>query len=266
MSERMDADASNGKRLPILVFGALGIVFGDIGTSPLYTLKTVLTLAGNPHSPTMVLGLLSLVFWTLVIITSLKYALCVMRIDNHGEGGILALMSLLVRHKHSRPAIVTAALLGAALIYGDGAITPAISVLSALEGLNLVMPELNPYILPATVVILVVLFALQHLGTAKISKLFAPIMTLWFLSIAVLGIWGICRHPAVLLALNPYYAVHFMLSNGMLSFVVLGGVFLCVTGAEALYADMGHFGRRPIWCAWFGIVFPSLLLNYAGQA
>lgn len=266
MSERMDADASNGKRLPILVFGALGIVFGDIGTSPLYTLKTVLTLAGNPHSPTMVLGLLSLVFWTLVIITSLKYALCVMRIDNHGEGGILALMSLLVRHKHSRPAIVTAALLGAALIYGDGAITPAISVLSALEGLNLVMPELNPYILPATVVILVVLFALQHLGTAKISKLFAPIMTLWFLSIAVLGTWGICRHPAVLLALNPYYAVHFMLSNGMLCFVVLGGVFLCVTGAEALYADMGHFGRRPIWCAWFGIVFPSLLLNYAGQA
>lgn len=266
MSERMDADASNGKRLPILVFGALGIVFGDIGTSPLYTLKTVLTLAGNPHSPTMVLGLLSLVFWTLVIITSLKYALCVMRIDNHGEGGILALMSLLVRHKHSRPAIVTAALLGAALIYGDGAITPAISVLSALEGLNLVMPELNPYILPATVVILVVLFALQHLGTAKISKLFAPIVTLWFLSIAVLGIWGICRHPAVLLALNPYYAVHFMLSNGMLSFVVLGGVFLCVTGSEALYADMGHFGRRPIWCAWFGIVFPSLLLNYAGQA
>ncbi|WP_395755605.1 KUP/HAK/KT family potassium transporter [Edwardsiella ictaluri] len=266
MSERTDNDASAGKRLPILVFGALGIVFGDIGTSPLYTLKTVLSLAGNPHAPTDVLGLLSLVFWTLVIITSLKYALCVMRIGNHGEGGILALMSLLVRHKHSRPAIVVAALFGAALIYGDGAITPAISVLSALEGLNLVMPQLDPYILPATVVILVLLFALQHLGTARISKLFAPILTLWFLSIAALGIWGIRLHPSVLLAINPYYAIHFMLTHGTLSFVVLGGVFLCVTGAEALYADMGHFGRKPIWGAWFGIVFPSLLLNYAGQA
>ncbi|MEG2829873.1 MAG: KUP/HAK/KT family potassium transporter, partial [Edwardsiella sp. (in: enterobacteria)] len=258
MPERTDNDASTGKRLPILVFGALGIVFGDIGTSPLYTLKTVLSLAGNPHAPADVLGLLSLVFWTLVIITSLKYALCVMRIDNHGEGGILALMSLLVRHKHSRPAIVMAALFGAALIYGDGAITPAISVLSALEGLNLVMPQLDPYILPATVVILVLLFALQHLGTARISKLFAPIMTLWFLSIAALGIWGISLHPSVLLAINPYYAIHFMLTHGTLSFVVLGGVFLCVTGAEALYADMGHFGRKPIWGAWFGIVFPSL--------
>ncbi|EBX5888828.1 potassium transporter Kup [Salmonella enterica subsp. enterica] len=265
MSERIKNDILSGKRLPKLVFGALGIVFGDIGTSPLYTLKTVLSLAGPSHSYDAVMGLLSLVFWTLIIITSLKYALCVMRIDNHGEGGILALMSLLLRHKHSQPAIVTAALFGAALIYGDGSITPAISVLSALEGLNLVMPQLNPYILPATVVILILLFSLQHLGTMKISKLFAPIMTLWFLSIAVLGIRGICRHPSVLMALNPRFALDFMLTHGLTSFVVLGGVFLCATGAEALYADMGHFGRKPIWCAWFGIVFPSLLINYAGQ-
>lgn len=252
--------------LPLLAGGALGVVFGDIGTSPLYTLKTVLYLSGDAPSAPVILGLLSLIFWTLVIVTSLKYAMFAMRIDNRGEGGIMALMSLLVSKKKARPMVLFAGLFGAALIYGDGAITPAISVLSALEGLNIVLPESKPYILPAAVLILVSLFAIQPLGTARIGKVFGPIMALWFFSIAVLGIWGILQHPAVLLALNPLYGINFLFSNGLTSFLVLGGVFLCVTGAEALYADMGHFGKKPIWLAWFGIVFPSLLLNYAGQA
>ncbi|AGP44623.1 potassium transport protein Kup [Serratia plymuthica] len=252
--------------LPLLAGGALGVVFGDIGTSPLYTLKTVLYLSGDAPSAPVILGLLSLIFWTLVIVTSLKYAMFAMRIDNRGEGGIMALMSLLVSKKSARPMVVFAGLFGAALIYGDGAITPAISVLSALEGLNIVLPESKPFILPAAVVILVSLFAIQPLGTARIGKVFGPIMALWFFSIAALGVWGIIQHPAVLMAINPEYGVAFLFSNGLTSFLVLGGVFLCVTGAEALYADMGHFGKKPIWLAWFGIVFPSLLLNYAGQA
>ncbi|OJT40677.1 potassium transporter Kup [Serratia plymuthica] len=252
--------------LPLLAGGALGVVFGDIGTSPLYTLKTVLYLSGDAPSAPVILGLLSLIFWTLVIVTSLKYAMFAMRIDNRGEGGIMALMSLLVSKKSARPMVVFAGLFGAALIYGDGAITPAISVLSALEGLNIVLPESKPFILPAAVVILVSLFAIQPLGTARIGKVFGPIMALWFFSIAALGVWGIIQHPAVLMAVNPEYGVAFLFSNGLTSFLVLGGVFLCVTGAEALYADMGHFGKKPIWLAWFGIVFPSLLLNYAGQA
>jgi len=230
--------------LPLLAGGALGVVFGDIGTSPLYTLKTVLYLSGDAPSAPVILGLLSLIFWTLVIVTSLKYAMFAMRIDNRGEGGIMALMSLLVSKKSARPMVVFAGLFGAALIYGDGAITPAISVLSALEGLNIVLPESQPYILPAAVVILVSLFAIQPLGTARIGKVFGPIMALWFFSIAALGIWGIIHHPAVLMALNPLYGIHFLFSNGVTSFLVLGGVFLCVTGAEALYADMGHFGKK----------------------
>ena len=245
---------------------ALGIVFGDIGTSPLYTLKTVLNLTGGTPTPSVVLGVLSLIIWTLIIITSVKYVTFAMSIDNDGEGGILALMSLLGIKKHQRPAIVAVGLFGAALIYGDGAITPAISVLSALEGLNIAVPALKSYILPAAVAILVALFAIQPLGTARIGKAFGPIMGLWFLSIAVLGLWGILRHPAVFAALNPLYGLRYLLSNGYASFVVLGGVFLCVTGAEALYADMGHFGPRPIRLAWSGIVFPSLILNYAGQS
>jgi KUP system potassium uptake protein len=245
---------------------ALGIVFGDIGTSPLYTLKTVLNLTGGTPTPSVVLGVLSLIIWTLIIITSVKYVTFAMSIDNDGEGGILALMSLLGIKKHQRPAIVAVGLFGAALIYGDGAITPAISVLSALEGLNIAVPALKSYVLPAAVAILVALFAIQPLGTSQIGKAFGPIMGLWFLSIAVLGILGIARHPAVFAALNPLYGLRYLFSNGYASFVVLGGVFLCVTGAEALYADMGHFGPRPIRLAWSGIVFPSLILNYAGQS
>ncbi|WP_269935505.1 potassium transporter Kup [Serratia liquefaciens] len=266
MSAGNEPEQTPKMSLPLLAGGALGVVFGDIGTSPLYTLKTVLYLSGDAPSAPVILGLLSLIFWTLVIVTSLKYAMFAMRIDNRGEGGIMALMSLLVSKKKARPMVLFAGLFGAALIYGDGAITPAISVLSALEGLNIVLPESKPYILPAAVLILVSLFAIQPLGTARIGKVFGPIMALWFFSIAVLGIWGIVQHPAVLMALNPLYGIHFLFSNGLTSFLVLGGVFLCVTGAEALYADMGHFGKKPIWLAWFGIVFPSLLLNYAGQA
>ena len=245
---------------------ALGIVFGDIGTSPLYTLKTVLDLTGGTPTPDVVLGVLSLIVWTLIIITSVKYVIFAMSIDNGGEGGILALMSLLGIKKHQRPAIVAVGLFGAALIYGDGAITPAISVLSALEGLNIAMPTLNSYVLPAAVTILIALFAIQPLGTSRIGKAFGPIMGLWFLSIAVLGLWGILQHPSTLVAINPLYGLHYLFSNGYASFVVLGGVFLCVTGAEALYADMGHFGPRPIRLVWSGIVFPSLILNYAGQS
>ncbi len=252
--------------LPVLALSALGIVFGDIGTSPLYTLKTVLNLAGNQPAPDTILGLLSLVLWTLIFITTIKYVTVAMSIDNDGEGGILALMSLLALKKHQRPAIVAVGLLGAALIYGDGAITPAISVLSALEGLDIAVPELHPYILPAAVAVLFALFAIQPKGTSRIGSAFGPIMGLWFLSIAALGIWGIAQHPSVLAALNPLYGLRYLAVHGLASFLVLGGVFLCVTGAEALYADMGHFGPRPIRLAWGAIVFPSLLLNYAGQA
>ena len=244
---------------------ALGVVFGDIGTSPLYTLKTVVDLAGNKPTPEVVHGLLSLIFWTLTIITTLKYVTVLMRIDNDGEGGILALMSLLGVKRESRPMIVAAGLFGAALIYGDGAITPAISVLSALEGLEIVTPVFKPYILPLAVAVLAGLFLIQPLGTARIGRTFGPIMLIWFATIAALGICGIMEHPAVLAAINPVYAVHFLMSSGWTGFLVLGGVFLCVTGAEALYADMGHFGPGPIRLSWLAIVFPSLVLSYAGQ-
>jgi KUP system potassium uptake protein len=244
--------------------GALGVVFGDIGTSPLYTFKTVLDMTGGNNSQT-IYGVISLLIWTLIVVTSVKYAGFAMRIDNDGEGGILALMALLGVKRHKRPVIVAAGLFGAALIYGDGAITPAISVLSALEGLNIVEPSLHHYVLPLTVLILLALFALQPAGTAKIGRAFGPIMALWFITMAVLGIWGIVKHPAILWALNPYYGLHYLFHGGAGGFFVLGGVFLCVTGAEALYADMGHFGAGPIKLAWSALVFPSLVLNYAGQ-
>jgi len=245
---------------------ALGIVFGDIGTSPLYTVKTILSMTPGTPTNDVVLGVLSLIIWTLIVITSVKYVAFAMSIDNDGEGGILALMSLLGTKKHQRPIIVVIGLFGAALIYGDGAITPAISVLSALEGLDIATPAVQPYVLPGAVAILIALFAIQPQGTARIGKAFGPIMSLWFLAIAVMGIAGIARHPAVLAALNPLYGLHYLLSNGFASFLILGGVFLCVTGAEALYADMGHFGPRPIRLTWSFIVLPSLVLNYAGQS
>jgi KUP system potassium uptake protein len=253
-------------KMPVLALSALGIVFGDIGTSPLYTFKTILGTAASPSDPATVLGALSLVLWTLFIITSIKYVSFAMRVDNDGEGGILALMALLGVKKQRRPTIVAVGLFGAALIYGDGAITPAISVLSALEGLNMATPALQPYVVPAAVVILLALFAIQSQGTAVIGRFFGPIMLLWFLVMAAMGISGIVQHPSVFAALNPVYGLSYLFSHGATGFLVLGAVFLCVTGAEALYADMGHFGSGPIKMAWFGMVFPSLILNYAGQA
>jgi KUP system potassium uptake protein len=257
--------APQGK-LSLLALSALGVVFGDIGTSPLYTFKTILGVGEQTPDPASVLGALSLVLWTLFIITTIKYVLFAMRVDNDGEGGILALMALLGVKRQHRPTIIAVGLFGAALIYGDGAITPAISVLSALEGVDMATPALQPYVVPAAVVILFALFAIQSRGTASIGRLFGPVMLVWFVTIAVLGLVGIAAHPAVFVALNPLYGLSYLFSSGATGFLVLGAVFLCVTGAEALYADMGHFGARPIKLAWFAIVFPSLILNYAGQA
>ena len=262
----MSKNATAKTGIPVLGLAALGIVFGDIGTSPLYTFKTVLDLTGGKPDAMAILGSVSLILWTLIIVTTVKYVNFAMRIDNDGEGGILALMSLLGVKKQNRPAIVAAGLFGAALIYGDGAITPAISVLSALEGVEQVTPSLTPWVLYGAVFILVALFALQPLGTARIGRAFGPIMLLWFGVMAAMGIYGILQHPAVLVAINPYYGLKYLASGGWAGFLVLGGVFLCVTGAEALYADMGHFGPVPIWLAWNFVVFPRLILNYIGQA
>ena len=245
---------------------ALGIVFGDIGTSPLYTFKTVLDYTGGHPNAATTLGALSLILWTLFIITTIKYVNFAMRIDNDGEGGIIALMTLLGVKKRHRPAIIAAGLFGAALIYGDGAITPAISVLSALEGMEEITPALTTYVLPAAVAILLALFAVQPMGTARIGRAFGPVMLVWFVAMALMGIHGVVQHPAALVALNPWYGLSFLLSGGWTGFLVLGGVFLCVTGAEALYADMGHFGTGPIRLSWNFVVFPSLVLNYVGQA
>jgi KUP system potassium uptake protein len=266
-AEPGEAGVANAGRAALALTGlsALGVVFGDIGTSPLYTLKTAFDFLSGEATPERILGILSLLIWTLFLITSIKYVLVAMSIDNDGEGGILALMSLLGVKQRRRPLIILAGLLGAALIYGDGAITPAISVLSALEGLDIAAPEVKHYVVPAAVAILLALFAVQPLGTSRIGAAFGPIMALWFVTIAALGLWGIARDPEVLVAINPYYGLHLLATNGVKGFVVLGGIFLCVTGAEALYADMGHFGRRPIRFAWSWIVFPALVVNYAGQ-
>jgi KUP system potassium uptake protein len=249
-----------------MALSALGVVFGDIGTSPLYTLKTVLGVAGAQAADRAVaLGSLSLIVWTLILITTIKYVSIAMRVDNHGEGGIMALMALLGGRKNKRAIIVAVGLFGAALIYGDGAITPAISVLSALEGLSILTSTFDPYIVPMTVAVLVLLFLVQPRGTERIGKMFGPVMAVWFVTIGLLGLSGIAQNPSVLAALNPAYGMRYLLSGGFTSFLVLGAVFLCVTGAEALYADMGHFGRRPIQMAWSFVVFPCLVLNYAGQ-
>jgi len=252
--------------LAALALGALGVVYGDIGTSPLYTFKTAIAWAGGQATPAAALGMLSLITWTLIITTSVKYVAIVMRADNDGEGGILALMSLLGIKHGERTGVIAIGILGAALLYGDGAITPAISVLSALEGLKAPMPDFAPYVLPLAILVLVAVFALQPQGTARIGALFGPIMTLWFVSIGLLGLLGILRHPGVLAALDPRYGFGYLFGHGWTGFLVLGGVFLCATGAEALYADMGHFGPQPIRLAWYGLVLPTLLLNYAGQA
>ena len=248
-------------------FGALGVVFGDLGTSPLYTLQTVVQAAGGRFSPQTALGVLSLVFWTLIVTVSIKYCLFVMRADNRGEGGILALMSLIGANSFApgMRLLTGMGLLGAALIYGDGVITPAISVLSALEGVNVVTATLQPYVMPMAVVILLVLFSAQRFGTEKIGRAFGPVMLLWFIVIALLGVMSILKRPEVLAAVDPRFAIRFLAASGRVGLLVLGGVFLCITGGEALYADMGHFGRGPIRRSWYGVVLPALLLSYAGQ-
>jgi KUP system potassium uptake protein len=246
---------------------ALGIVYGDLGTSPLYTLQTVAQAVGGRFTPESALGVLSLIFWTLIITVSVKYCLLVMRADNQGAGGIIALMSLVGANSFRRGArtLTVMGLLGASLIYGDGVITPAISVLSAVEGVNVVTDALKPFVMPIAVFILIALFAAQRFGTEKIGRAFGPIMLLWFGVIGLLGLTGIVRNPHVLVAANPVYAFEFLAHSRGVGVLVLGGVFLCITGAEALYADMGHLGRGPIRQSWYCIVLPALLLSYAGQ-
>jgi KUP system potassium uptake protein len=245
---------------------ALGIVYGDLGTSPLYTYQAIVGTVGGHPSAEDALGLLSLVLWALLVTVSVKYCVFVMRADNHGEGGILALMAL-VTGKAGRwtGALIVAGLFGAALLYGDGIITPAISVLSALEGINVVTDVFKPYVLPAALLILLALFSAQAKGTASIGRVFGPVMLLWFVVIAVLGLSGVVRRPDVLFGIDPRHAIRFVFGHGWHTFVVLGGVFLAITGGEALYADMGHFGRNPIRSSWYCVVLPALLLCYAGQ-
>lgn len=262
--------SSQQNKLVPLALGAIGIVYGDIGTSPLYTMKEV--FAGTHPvalSHDNVLGILSLIFWSLMFVVSLKYVVFIMRADNHGEGGIMALMALALRtaqtSEKQKWLLMMLGLAGAALFYGDGVITPAISVLSAVEGLEVATPVFKPYIVPITLLVLFGLFYFQDKGTASVGKLFGPVMLLWFATLAVLGVVNIARTPEVLHALNPAYGLQFFTHYRFHAFIALGAVVLALTGAEALYADMGHFGRRPIQLAWFFLVLPSLALNYFGQ-
>jgi KUP system potassium uptake protein len=287
-----NAHGHSKARLPALTLGALGVVYGDIGTSPIYAIREALghgshRLVGPGHhgeaaiafNPTVIFGALSIVFWALILIITIKYLFFVMRADNHGEGGILALTSLLRGKKENDEprsgisrniatgtgALVLLGLFGTALLYGDGMITPAISVLSAVEGLEIYSSAFTPYVLPLAVVIIIALFAVQRFGTGKVGVVFGPIMIVWFATLAILGIKGIVSNPEVLKALNPIWAVRYFQANPWKGFLSMGSLFLVVTGGEALYADMGHFGRQPIMAGWFSVVLPSLLLNYFGQ-
>ena len=259
--------------LMVMTIGALGVVYGDIGTSPLYALRECFSPThGIPVNPANILGLVSLIFWALIIEISLKYIWYVMRADNRGEGGVLALMALTahpqrpMQKNDRRRFLILFGLFGAALLYGDGIITPAISVLSAVEGLSIATPYFDNYIIPITVIILCGLFSIQNRGTARMGTIFGPIILIWFSTIACLGICSIFTHPQVLAAVNPLYGLRFVLHNGWGAFLGLGSVFLAVTGGEALYADMGHFGKQPIRVGWFFVALPALLLNYFGQA
>ncbi len=263
------SDSARTKAFAALALGALGVVYGDIGTSPLYSVQVTFGEQGIPASPDNVLGVMSLMFWALIMVVSLKYVVFIMRADNKGEGGIMALMALAQRGARDnatlRRVIVVLGLFGASLFYGDGVITPAISVLSAVEGVKVAAPALDRWVVPITLVIVVALFAIQKRGTAKTGAMFGPIMMLWFATIAALGVYQILQQPQVLYAVNPWHAVRFFHDNGAHAFLALGGVVLCLTGAEALYADMGHFGKQPIRLAWFSYVSPALVLNYFGQ-
>ena len=267
MAQKQTEPKKEQKHLYFLALSALGVVYGDIGTSPLYAFRQCFygDHAVNPTSEN-VLGVLSLIFWSLMIVISLKYLLVILRADNQGEGGILALMEVVLPRKgHRRAIILIMGLFGAALLYGDGTITPAISVLGAIDGLKVATPFFNPYIIPIALVILFLLFLLQSRGTGKVGILFGPVMIVWFVIIGLTGIIAIFNNPEVLAALNPYHAIKFFLARSLGSFFILGAVFLVVTGGEALYADIGHFGRAPIRLAWFILVLPCLVLNYFGQ-
>ncbi|MDP3540801.1 MAG: potassium transporter Kup [Azonexus sp.] len=269
-SSHDQSGGATGKRLAVLALSALGVVYGDIGTSPLYAVKEV--FAGNhpiPVTEANVFGALSLFFWALIIVVSVKYVTFIMRADNRGEGGIMALLALALHDAQGKPRqmklIMIVGILGAAMFYGDGMVTPAISVLSAVEGLEVATPAFKPFVIPVTMVVLFALFFVQRHGTAIVGAAFGPVMLVWFSVLALLGITNIIEHPAILTALNPLYGAEFLLDNKAMALVAMGNVVLAVTGAEALYADMGHFGRKPISRAWFSFVLPALVLNYFGQ-
>ena len=255
--------------LAALTLAAVGVVYGDIGTSPLYALKEVFAHGRVPLTQGNILGILSLVFWTLTVVVSLKYVTLILRADNNGEGGLIAMLALASQAVKDRPALRTRLLLlgifGTAIFFGDGVITPAISVLSAVEGLEVAAPGLHRFVVPVTLVVLTALFAAQRFGTAVVGRFFGPITLTWFVALAALGVPHIVANPQVLVALSPHHALGFLLSHPGIAFVALGSVVLCVTGAEALYADLGHFGKRPIRLAWFAVAMPALLLNYFGQ-
>ncbi|RUL62597.1 potassium transporter Kup [Dyella dinghuensis] len=263
------SDADSKRRLATLALGAIGVVYGDIGTSPLYTLQTTLSHDGMHPTPESIYGVLSLIFWAQIIVVSLKYVTFIMRADNKGEGGIMALMALALRAVRDKPRtrwlLAIVGIFGASLFYGDGVITPAISVLSAVEGVKVAAPGLAHWIVPVTAVILFFLFAVQRHGTEHVGRMFGPVMVIWFITIAVLGGRMVLDNPHVLYAINPMYGVRFFFTHGVKAYIALGGVVLALTGAEALYADMGHFGKRPIRLAWFNFVLPALILNYFGQ-
>jgi KUP system potassium uptake protein len=264
------SNSTSNPRLVTVAIAAMGVVYGDIGTSPLYAMKEAFN---GPHAvavtPENILGILSLIFWALIITVTFKYVVFITRADNRGEGGIMALTALALRTKGASPRLLWLlsglGIFGAALFYGDAVITPAMSVLSAVEGLEVATPMFKPYVVPLTLIILTGIFLVQPRGTASISALFGPVMLFWFGTLGTLGVIGIFKHPDVLAAINPWYAIHFFITNKMHGFLALGAVVLVITGGEALYADMGHFGRRPIKWAWLGYVFPCLYLNYLGQ-
>ena len=260
---------SSKSSLAALTLGAIGVVYGDIGTSVLYAVKEVFGSGHVPFTPDNIYGILSIFFWTLTVIVSLKYVVLVLRADNNGEGGLIAMLALASQAVKDKPrlrkVLLAVGIFGTSLFYGDGVITPAISVLSAVEGLEVVSPHFKQYVIPLTLVVLFCLFVVQKRGTSGIGKFFGPVTLIWFLTIAVLGVSHIVTHPEILWAMSPHHAVGFMWAHPGISFIILGAVVLCVTGAEALYADLGHFGKRPIRLAWFGVAMPALTLNYFGQ-
>ncbi len=261
--------SSSRSGLAALTLGAIGVVYGDIGTSPLYALKEVFAHGHVPLTAQNIYGVLSLVFWTLTVVVSIKYVALILRADNNGEGGLIAMLALASQAVKDRPALRSRLLMlgifGTAIFFGDGVITPAITVLGAIEGLKVAAPGLDSYVVPVALMVLTALFLVQRHGTARIGRFFGPVMVIWFVVLAVLGLQHIAANPSILKALSPHYALLFLVGNPFVAFIALGSVVLCVTGAEALYADMGHFGKRPIRLAWFSLAMPALVLNYFGQ-